>query len=107
LADSVWAAVVTTVQAEAGRLLEQHGGDGGAIKAGLSEAVDVRLREALGGEPPEAIRAAVAAVLCAVAAHLAEGSRMGADPDLVVAGVVVPLLSGKRELLDAVRAAVG
>jgi hypothetical protein len=104
LAEAVWVAVVTAVGSEAGRLLDLHGREVAAIKAALSEAVDARLREALDGEPPEAVRAAVEPVLDAVATHLADGARMGADPDLVVAGVVFPLLVGKRGLLDAVRA---
>jgi urea transporter len=104
VADSVWAAVATAVGSEAATLLERHGDDVAAIRAALMTAADARLREALGGEPPEAIRAVVEPVLGAVATHLADGARMGADPDLVTAGVVFPLLVGKRGLLDAVRA---
>ena len=107
-AEAVWVAVAATVGSEAARLLDLHGGDGGAITEALSEAVDARLREALDGEPPEAVRAAVEPVLDAVATHLAEGARMGADPELVTAGVVFPLLVRKAGLLTAVRvAAVG
>ncbi len=95
---------MATVQAEAGRLLDLHGGDVAAIRTALMTAADARLRDALDGEPPEAVRAAVEPVLDAVGRHLADGARMGADPDLVVAGVVFPLLVGKRGLLDAVRA---
>jgi hypothetical protein len=106
LSDSVWAAVVSTVGSEAGRLLEQYGGDVAAIKAALTEAVDVRLLEALSGAPPDGVRAAVGVVMDAVATHLADGARMGADRELVAAGVVFPLLVGMRGLRDAVRAAL-
>jgi hypothetical protein len=106
VADSVWVAVVTAVGAEAARLLDLHGGDAGAIRAELTEAVDARLREALGGEP-DGVCAAVEPVLDAVATHLADGARMGADPELVTAGVVFPLLVRKAGLLTAVRVAVG
>ncbi len=95
--DSVWVAVVTTVGSEAGRLLEQYGDDVDAIRGALMTALDDRLRDG--------VRAAVEPVLDAVAAHLADGARMGADRELVAAGVVFPLLVGKRGLLDAVRAA--
>jgi hypothetical protein len=104
VADSVWVAVVTAVGSEAGRLLDLHGGDAGAIRAELTEAVDARLREALGGEP-DGVCAAVEPVLDAVATHLADGARMGADRELVTAGVVYPLLVHKAGLLTAVRAA--
>jgi hypothetical protein len=106
-ADSVWVAVATAVGSEAATLLERHGPDVAAIRAALSEAVDARLREALSGAPPGAVRAAVGVVLDAVAAHLAEGSRMGADRELVAAGIVFPLLVHKAGLLTAVRVAVG
>jgi hypothetical protein len=105
-AEAVWAAVVTAVGAEAGRLLELHGGGAGAIRAALVTTVDARLREALSGAPPEAVRAAVEPVLDAVAAHLADGARMGADRELVSAGVVYPLLVHKAGLLAGARAAV-
>jgi hypothetical protein len=96
--DSVWVAVVTTVGSEAGRLLEQYGDDVDAIRGALMTALDDRLRDG--------VRAAVEPVLDAVAAHLADGARMGADRELVAAGVVFPLLVGMRGLRDAVRAAL-
>ncbi len=97
---------MTTVGSEAGRLLDLHGGDAGAIRAELTEAVDARLREALGGEP-DGVCAAVEPVLDAVATHLADGARMGADRELVSAGVVYPLLVHKAGLLAGARAAMG
>jgi hypothetical protein len=97
---------VATVGAEAATLLELHGPDVAAIRAALMTAADDRLLEALSGAPSDGVRAAVGVVLDAVAAHLADGAWMGADRELVAAGVVFPLLVGMRGLRDAVRAAL-
>ena len=85
-------------------------GDPAAMQVAMVEKfldeLDVALGEGLGADVGT-IREAAEEVFRAVAEHLAGGVMNGAERELVVAGVVVPLLVAEPGCRRAVRAAVG